>query len=92
MGGWGWFYYCFANSHALRLQALTQFWCSGSDCPPNIYLNGGAIPISPYDYVSARLGMNYDERWQALGWMFFILALFRMVGILALPRVNHQKR
>ena len=90
MGGWGWFYYCFANSHALRLQALPQFFCSGSACP-SITINGVQI-VDVYAYVSGRLGEEFENRWHSLGWILFIIFVFRLVGVLALRRIDHSKR
>ena len=92
--GWAFMYYLDGLAHILRLEALPVFFCAGADCPTvNIVApDGTQQQLFTYDYVSGRLGMTYERRWEALGWTVLIIAFFRVLSILAYRKVNHTRR
>ena len=90
-------YYAVSSSHSLRLMASAQFHCEGganAGCPQiAAVVNGAPVTVDQWDYVrEKRLGMEFEDRWKELGWLVVIGAVFRVLTMLALRFVNHQKK
>jgi len=95
--GWKGFYYVVSSSHALRLIALPQFYCEGgvaAGCKQiSAVINGQPTMIDQYEFVKdKRLGIDYDHRWEPLGWIICIGIIFRILTVLAYRFINHVKR
>jgi ABC-type multidrug transport system ATPase subunit/ABC-type multidrug transport system permease subunit len=96
---WKGFYYTFSSAQSLRLMALPQFRCddavrAAGACPTiSAIVNGVPSIVDKQHYVeSQRIGMAYEDRWEALGWMVVIGLVFRIMTVLAYRRLNFQKR
>jgi ABC-type multidrug transport system permease subunit len=97
IGAWKFMYYAVPSSHSLRLMAAPQFFCEGgaaAGCPQiSAVVNGAPATVDQWEYVrDYRLGMDYSARWTELGWLVVIGAVFRVMTMLALRFVNHQRK
>lgn len=84
-----WFYYVNLASHAVRLSSLSQF---NPVDDANLIELPGRVFMTAYDYAVSRLGMRYDDRWAAAGWLVLIIGIFNILAFAANRWINHQKR
>jgi hypothetical protein len=95
--GWKGMYYVVSTAHSLRLMVLPQYYCEGgaaAGCPQiAAIVNGVPTTVDKWTFVrDARMGLDYDARWTALGWLALIGIVFRLWTMAALRFINHQKR
>jgi hypothetical protein len=86
---------CTCAAHAVRLITLTQFdWCaSNTNCPTIPIIEDGAVRQSTIQaYVVSRMLLPYERRWEAAGWLCFLVATFWTLSFFTYRFFNHQKR
>ncbi|KDO26430.1 hypothetical protein SPRG_08233 [Saprolegnia parasitica CBS 223.65] len=54
--------------------------------------NGQTSPVTLKQYVETMYGMSYDDRWNNMLVLIGCIGVFRILGLLAMRFVNHQKR
>lgn len=62
----------------------------GCQLVENTPLSIGRITVK--DYVAQVYKMSYDDMWGHFGCVFIFLVAFRLLSLLALRYINHQKR
>lgn len=97
--GWKGFYYVVSTAHALRLMTLPQFYCTPEEIQTHqckevqAVINGVPTTIDQYTFVKDyRLGMAYEDRFEAFGWIVCIGMIFRLFTMFSYRFINHVKR
>ncbi|EQC40476.1 hypothetical protein SDRG_02369 [Saprolegnia diclina VS20] len=60
--------------------------------PPSLFAEFGTKKIRVKDYVEKVYEMNYDDRWSNFFAVIGFILLWRILALLALRYINHQKR
>lgn len=95
MKGWFWFYYATGISHSARFLTVLQGHCyDPPNCPSITLLSASGPPqrVRVEDYMSSLAGTNYEARWEDLGWLTFISAVFVVALLLTARFIVWQKK
>jgi len=92
--GWRWLYKADGFAHALRLFMLGMYEpCNTPGCPTlTIVQDGVPTVVYKHAWAAARLGLSYDDRWQALGVLLAIMAGAHVLCVFFWARFNHASR
>ncbi|ETN15671.1 hypothetical protein PPTG_06898 [Phytophthora nicotianae INRA-310] len=98
--GYKWLYYITPHKYSLALVASLVF----GDCPSDgdgsevgCHVMTGLPPSLPEnmkvkDYLGDVFLMKHGEIWENFGFFLGFIAVYRMLGLLALSFINHQKK
>ena len=81
-------------AHGLRIGALRQMWTDGTQFISGVFDERGMpVPfVTRYAFSVERLGMPFERRWEAVGWLMFITSIVAAFSIFFWATVNHQRR
>ena len=96
--GWQWLHWADPITYALDALVAPQFYCAGgvaAGCPTVMVpdpVTQVPAPVDRYQYVAGAFDLNYDNRWNDIGYLCVFIAGFQLLHFVCITFVAHIKR
>jgi len=87
--GWQWFHKLDPVTYSFLAAMIPQLFCEGPDCQTITVTPGNTETVWNYVSVLFATGNAY---WVNIGWLVLILAVIRVLNLIALKTISHIKR
>ena len=80
-------------TYAFRAVIPTHFYCEGVDCPTITVVNDDVLTDEDrYTWIARKYDIDYNTRWENLGYLAIFIIVFQLAVILATRYVRHISR